>query len=160
MYWQWKAWEGNDLKFSLGSGSKKDLKILTHIMLFCRVRELCKNSRIMTKCEIMSIQLQLYQFAKILFHAIYASVILNRQLILRAIVIITTWKWSYSKAKNKINMINCFIIMESTQYMNREAKNIIYIYIVIHRQTVSFYQNSSEWLDTQDARSPSNFTLD
>ena len=39
----------------------------------------------------------------------------------------------------------------------------IYIYIVIHRQTVSFYQNSSVWLDTQDARSwdrnPSNFTL-
>ena len=24
----------------------------------------------------------------------------------------------------------------------------IYIYIVIHRQTVSFYQNSSVWLDT------------
>ena len=35
----------------------------------------------------------------------------------------------------------------------------IYIYIVIHRQTVSFYQNSSVWLDTQD-RNPSNFTLD
>ena len=33
-----------------------------------------------------------------------------------------------------------------------------------HPQTVLFYQNSSEWLDTQDARSqdrnPSNFTLD
>ena len=28
----------------------------------------------------------------------------------------------------------------------------IYIYIVIHRQTVSFYQNSSVWLDTQDAK--------
>ena len=25
----------------------------------------------------------------------------------------------------------------------------IYIYIVIHRQTVSFYQNSSVWLDPQ-----------
>ena len=25
------------------------------------------------------------------------------------------------------------------------------IYIVIHRQTVSFYQNSSVWLDPQDA---------
>ena len=39
----------------------------------------------------------------------------------------------------------------------------IYIYIVIHRQTVSFYQNSSVWLDTQDAQSRdrnlSNFTL-
>ena len=39
----------------------------------------------------------------------------------------------------------------------------IYTYIVIHRQTVSFNQNSSVWLDTQDARSrdrnPSNFTL-
>ena len=29
----------------------------------------------------------------------------------------------------------------------------IYIYIVIHRQTISFYQNSSVWLDTLDARS-------
>ena len=40
----------------------------------------------------------------------------------------------------------------------------IYIYIVIHRQTVSFYKNSSVWLDTQEARSrdqnSSNFTLD
>ena len=39
-----------------------------------------------------------------------------------------------------------------------------HILIVIHRQTVSFYQNSSVWLDSQDARSrdrnPSNFTLD
>ena len=35
----------------------------------------------------------------------------------------------------------------------------IYIYIVIHRLTVSFYQNSSLWLDTRD-RNPSNFTLD
>ena len=40
----------------------------------------------------------------------------------------------------------------------------IYIYIVIHRQSVSLYQNSSIWLDTQDAsnwdRNPPNFTLD
>ena len=37
----------------------------------------------------------------------------------------------------------------------------IYIYIVIHRQTVSFYQNSSVWLDTQDARSRDrNFMVD
>ena len=40
----------------------------------------------------------------------------------------------------------------------------IYIYIVNQRQAVSFYQNSSVWLHTQDARSrdrnPSNFTLD
>ena len=40
----------------------------------------------------------------------------------------------------------------------------IYVYIVIHRETVSFYQNSSVWLDTQDAqsqdRNPPNFTLD
>ena len=39
-----------------------------------------------------------------------------------------------------------------------------FIYIVIHRQTVSFYQNSSVWLDTLDVRSrnrnPSNFTID
>ena len=36
------------------------------------------------------------------------------------------------------------------------------IYIVIHKQTVSFYENSSVWLDTQDARNrnPSNFTID
>ena len=46
----------------------------------------------------------------------------------------------------------------------RESAIYIYIYIVIHRQTVSFYQNSSVWLDPQDARSrdrnPSNFTID
>ena len=40
----------------------------------------------------------------------------------------------------------------------------IYIYIVIHRQTVSFYQNSSLWLEILDGRSrdrnPSNFTSD
>ena len=48
--------------------------------------------------------------------------------------------------------------------LNKQIKFIIYIYIVIHRQTVSFYQKSSVWLDTQDARNqdrnPSNFTLD
>ena len=37
------------------------------------------------------------------------------------------------------------------------------IYIVIHRLTVSFSQNSSGWVNTQDAwsreRNPSNFTL-
>ena len=36
--------------------------------------------------------------------------------------------------------------------------------MVIHRQTVSFYQNSTVWLDTLDAQSRdqnlSNFTLD
>ena len=40
----------------------------------------------------------------------------------------------------------------------------IYLYRVIHRQTVSFYQNSSVWLETLDAwsrdRNLSNFTLD
>ena len=45
----------------------------------------------------------------------------------------------------------------------RQTRHIyIYIYIVIHGPTVSFYQNSSVWLDMQDARSrdrnPSNFT--
>ena len=38
------------------------------------------------------------------------------------------------------------------------------MYIVIHRQTVSLYHNSSVWLDTQDAsswdRNAPNFTLD
>ena len=38
------------------------------------------------------------------------------------------------------------------------------VYIVIHRQTVSLYNNSSVWLDTKDASSwdwnPPNFTLD
>ena len=54
------------------------------------------------------------------------------------------------------------IILSRRFYQDFEL--YIYIYIVIHRQTVSFYQNSSVWLDTQDARSrdrnPSNFTLD
>ena len=39
---------------------------------------------------------------------------------------------------------------------------IYYMYIVIHRQAVSFYQNCSVWLDTQGASSwdpnPPNFT--
>ena len=38
------------------------------------------------------------------------------------------------------------------------------IYIVIHRQTVALYHNSSVWLDTEDAwswdRNPPNYTLD
>ena len=51
----------------------------------------------------------------------------------------------------------------------KSAEYYIYIYIYIYiyshrRQTVSFYQNTSGWLDTQDARSrdrnQSNFTLD
>ena len=59
-----------------------------------------------------------------------------------------------------------FIASPATIYGKQMLTNIyiIYIYIIIHRQTVSFYQNSSVWLDTQDARSrdrnPSNFTLD
>ena len=44
-----------------------------------------------------------------------------------------------------------------TRILNAHTKKvwklIVYIYIVIHRQTVSFYQNSSVWLDPQDARS-------
>ena len=39
--------------------------------------------------------------------------------------------------------------------------NLFQIYIVMHRQTVSLYHNSSVWLDTQDAsswdRNPPNF---
>ena len=55
--------------------------------------------------------------------------------------------------------------LKSTSSLNDTNIYIyIYIYIVIHRQTVSFYQNSLVWLDTQDARgrdrNPSNFTLD
>ena len=38
----------------------------------------------------------------------------------------------------------------------------IYIYIYIHRQTLSFYHNSSGWLNTLDTsswdRNPSDFT--
>ena len=55
----------------------------------------------------------------------------------------------------------CFVVSQ----LFRVARHVRrFIYIVIHRQTVSFYQNSSVWLDTQDAGSrdlnPSNFTLD
>ena len=39
-----------------------------------------------------------------------------------------------------IQIVNVFIVVKAYIY--------IYIYIVIHRQTVSFYQNSSAWLDT------------
>ena len=59
-------------------------------------------------------------------------------------------------------LLNSFICTPATLAEN--IHTYIYIYIVIHRQTVSFYQNSSVWLDMQDARSrdrnPSNFTLD
>ena len=65
-------------------------------------------------------------------------------------------KWEFRKRK--------------TEKCNSAEKNHLFIdspsniYIVIHRQTVSFYQNSSVWLDPQDARSrdrnPSNFTID
>ena len=65
-------------------------------------------------------------------------------------------------------MLSCIYIYTCMSYLyvifNKIRLQYIYIYIVIHRQTVSFYQNSSVWLDTQDARSrdrnPSNFTLD
>ena len=65
----------------------------------------------------------------------------------------------------KISSIDQIIYLRwSLKNYAQNAQNNIYIYIVIHRQTVSFYQNSSVWLDTQDARSrdrnPSNFTLD
>ena len=68
----------------------------------------------------------------------------------------TTW---LGKGKLRIQkLFNC------THAWVELVKSIPYIYIVIHRQAVSFYQNSSVWLDTQDARSrdrnPSNFTLD
>ena len=59
---------------------------------------------------------------------------------------------------------SCFILTVGNLSIAFNIFIYIYIYIVIHRQTVSFYQNSSVWLDTQDARSrdrnPSNFTLD
>ena len=31
-----------------------------------------------------------------------------------------------------------------------DLQNRLYTYIVIHRQTISLYHNSSVWLDTQD----------
>ena len=50
--------------------------------------------------------------------------------------------------------INTHIYVSKCNRKSNVYINIyIYIYIVIHRQTVSFYQNSSVWLDTQDARS-------
>ena len=60
--------------------------------------------------------------------------------------------------------LNCWINTYILTYTHTHTHTYIYIYIyihiVIHRQTVSFYQNSSVWLDTQDSRSrdrnPSN----
>ena len=56
----------------------------------------------------------------------------------------------------------CTDLKNTNELLN--SKSCIYIYIVIDWQIVSFHQNSSVWLDTQDARSwdriPSNFTLD
>ena len=57
-----------------------------------------------------------------------------------------------NKAGNPLNILIQYFFAKSN------------IYIVIHIQTVSFYQTSSVWLDTQDAqsrdRNPSNLTLD
>ena len=68
---------------------------------------------------------------------------------------------SLEKKKNNFSLkmlVVYFILSLTHSYI------YIYIYIIIHRQTVSFYQNSSMWLDTQDAwsrdRNLSNFTLD
>ena len=41
-----------------------------------------------------------------------------------------------------------FILSDFNPYLLSYIYIYIYIYIVIHRQTVSFYQNSSVWLDT------------
>ena len=55
----------------------------------------------------------------------------------------------------------CITLATAGNSFTRELNPHGGAYIVIHRQTVSFYQNSSVWLDTQDARSrdrnPSNF---
>ena len=50
-------------------------------------------------------------------------------------------------------------------YIHRKLFIYGYIYTYIYIQTVSFYQNSSVWLDPQDCfeagiRNPSNFTID
>ena len=66
--------------------------------------------------------------------------------------------WRSKQAENSQKVIFLFVLSLLFFYI------YIYKYSVIHKQTVSFYQNSSVWLDTQDARSrdqnPSNFTLD
>ena len=71
--------------------------------------------------------------------------------------------------ENRIAIVSTLLLRKSLLLLGLPFINFsfiyiyiyIYIYIVIHRQTVSFYQNSLVWLDTQDARSrnPSNFTL-
>ena len=85
-------------------------------------------------------------------------------------IMIILWSYWWETDSHQIAMTPC--LCYSSIYMciyTDIASNFfndphIYIYIVIHRQTVSFYQNSSVWLDTQDARSrdrnPSNFRLD
>ena len=72
---------------------------------------------------------------------------------------------SYKMYSN--NILNS---QESTTILNAHTKKVwkcivctsyIYIYIVINRQTVSLYRNSSVWLDASSwDRNPPNFTLD
>ena len=52
-------------------------------------------------------------------------------------------------SKFNILLLNTlFVLIGNVPYFEFTGLNNMYIYIVIHRQTVSFYQNSSVWLDT------------
>ena len=72
----------------------------------------------------------------------------------------------YANAVQKKASLNvCGWICSGTiwiHYVNKYVYIYIYIYIVIHRQIVSFYHNSSMWLDTRDAPTrdwnPPNFS--
>ena len=71
-------------------------------------------------------------------------------------------------AKNLIiSLVWTLISVRNTQLSFLQGRHIyiyiyIYIYIVIHKQTISLYQNSSVWLDPQDTssrdRNPADFT--
>ena len=122
----------------------------------------------------------------------FIFLLLSREWICSFVVNISVWYHLFSDAYNKVcdNILKCKFsyacmkIFISPAYIDIKENTLIqtdiyahthththtyiyiyiYIYIVIHRQTVSFYQDSSVWLDMQDARSrdrnPSKFTLD
>ena len=65
---------------------------------------------------------------------------------------------------NKCNKMKMYKYENTRGFFHIWTFSYIYIYIVIHRQTVSLYHNSSVWLDTMEGssldRNPPYFTFD
>ena len=76
----------------------------------------------------------------------------------------------YQTNDNTVLQVNLFVDLSILNHvfilsldLQQTCCIYIYIYIVIHRRTISLYHTTSEWLDTQDAsswhRKPADFTV-